>query len=56
MKTIVVNIPKQTVTINNHTDSFIEAGLSGLSDQVKIEHILNTWCTDGSQFEIIFVL
>jgi len=61
MKTITVNIAKQTVTINNETCNFIEAGLitnadpvQPLTDRNEIEEVLNEQYSDGEAFEIFF--
>lgn len=36
MKTITVNIEKQSVTVNGETCNFIEAGLTNNSDPVSV--------------------
>lgn len=60
MKTITVNIAKQSVTLNNQTCNFIEAGLTTntdpvqtLSDRDEIEEVLVDQY-EGQDIEVIF--
>jgi hypothetical protein len=60
MKTITINIAKQSVSVNGQVCNFIEAGLHNnetpatvLTDRAEIEEVLNDQY-EGQEIEVVF--